>query len=93
MQVVLYVIARTGQLLLGLIELAMFLRAILSWFIMDDDNRFMAFLFIVTEPFVLPIRLLLSRIKAIDESPLDISFFVAFLVITVLNSVLPVLTL
>ncbi len=93
MQAVLYVIARTAQLLLGLVELAMFLRAILSWFIADEDNRFMIFLFAVTEPFILPIRVICSRFRALNESPIDISFFIAFLVISLLNSLLPVLTL
>ena len=42
MQAFLYVIARTVQLLLGFLELAMFLRAILSWFITDDGTDYPA---------------------------------------------------
>ena len=91
MQEVLYVIARTVQLLLGFIEVAMFLRAILSWFIMDEENRFMLFLVAVTEPIILPLRALCSKIPAIDESPLDIPFFIAFLLLTLLNGLLPAL--
>lgn len=93
MQEVLYVIARTVQLLLGFLEVAMFLRAILSWFIMDEENRFMAFLVAVTEPIITPIRMLCSKIRAIDESPLDIPFFLTFLLLSLLNGLLPALIL
>lgn len=92
MQTVLYVIARTVQLLLGFLEMAMFLRAILSWFV-DDENRFLVFLVAVTEPIILPIRAICSRFEALDESPLDIPFFITMLLLTLLNGLLPVLTL
>lgn len=93
MQVFLYVIARTVQLLLGFLELAMFLRAILSWFITDDENRLMVFLYAVTEPIILPIRVLCSKIQALDESPLDVPFFITMLLLTLLNGLLPALTI
>ena len=91
MQAVLYVIARTVQVLLGFLETAMFLRAILSWFIADEENRLMVFLYAVTEPIILPIRALCSRIKALEESPLDIPFFITMLLLTLLNGLLPAL--
>ena len=91
MQAFLYVIARTVQLLLGFLELAMFLRAILSWFITDDENRLMLFLYAVTEPIILPIRALCSKIQALDESPLDVPFFITMLLLTLLNGLLPTL--
>ena len=91
MHAFLYVIARTVQLLLGFLELAMFLRAILSWFITDDENRLMLFLYAVTEPIILPIRALCSKIKALDESPLDVPFFITMLLLTLLNGLLPTL--
>lgn len=91
MQAFLYVIARTVQLLLGFLELAMFLRAILSWFVTDEENRLMIFLYAVTEPIILPIRVLCSKIRALDESPLDVPFFITMLLLTLLNGLLPVL--
>ena len=91
MQAVLYVIARTVQLLLGFLETAMFLRAILPWIIADEENRLMVFLYAVTEPIILPIRALCSRIKALEESPLDIPFFITMLLLTLLNGLLPAL--
>ena len=42
--------------LLEAVMLAMFLRAILSWFPLKEDNPFVGFLSLVTEPFILPLR-------------------------------------
>ena len=93
MQTVLYILARTAQLFFGMAELAMFLRAILSWFVADEENRFMLFLVAVTEPIILPIRFICSRFSALDDAPLDIPFFIAFLLLSVLNGLLPQLAL
>lgn len=93
MQTALYILARVVQLLLGLAETAMFLRAILSWFIHDEDSKIMFFLAVVTEPFIIPVRVICSRIKALDDIPIDIPFFIAFLLLSILNSVLPTLVL
>ncbi len=90
---VLYVIARCVQVFLGFVSLAMFLRAILSWFIADDENRFLVFLVMVTEPFILPFRLLCSKISALDEMMFDIPFLMAFFAISLLETLLPAVAL
>ena len=51
----------------------------------------MLFLYAVTEPIILPIRALCSKIKALDESPLDVPFFITMLLLTLLNGLLPTL--
>ncbi len=91
MQAVLYIIARVAQLLLGFVELAMLLRMILSWFITDDGNRFMLFLYVVTEPFILPIRVICRMFGLADDFPIDIPFSITFILLSILNGVLPVL--
>ncbi len=93
MQAVLYIIARTAQLLLGFVELAMLARMILSWFVRNEENRFMLFLYAVTEPFVLPFRVLCRMFGMPDDFPLDIPFSFAFLAIMILNGILPAVTL
>ena len=93
MQIVLYVIARVVQICLGLLSTAMFLRAILSWFIQDPESKVMLFLAMVTEPFVIPVRMLLMRFEAIQRSPVDVSFFVTYLLVATLQALLPTITL
>lgn len=73
-----------------MLSICMFLRAILSWFIMGDQNPIMAALTMVTEPFIAPVRALLSRSRFLSEIPIDLSFLVVFLAISVLKSALPI---
>ncbi len=93
LQIILYVLARVVQIFLGLLSTAMFLRAILSWFIQDPESKIMLFLAMVTEPFVIPVRMLLMRFEAIQRSPVDVSFFVTYLLVATLQALLPTITL
>jgi uncharacterized protein YggT (Ycf19 family) len=74
-------------LLLTVVQFAMLARAILSWF--PIDNGFVNFLHAITEPFVLPIRLLFERLNWFTGLPIDISFFVSYLLISALLIFLP----
>lgn len=89
---VLYVFAMTVGLLLRVLYFAMFLYAILSWFI-ADDHPIMGILAVVTAPVVVPVRALLSRIPALERLPIDISFLVAFLLLVLVMNALPPLSL
>lgn len=89
MHTVAVILARCVLLALSVLELAMLLRAILSFFIMDEDSRIMLFLAVLTEPIVAPVRALLSRFRFVAESPIDISFFVTMLLLSFITSALP----
>lgn len=80
-------------LLLGLVETAMLVRAVLSWFIMEEGNVFMTVLVFVTEPFITPLRFLLSRFRFVNECPIDIPYMATFFVLSFLQLFLPVPTL
>ena len=53
-----------------MLTLAIFVRAILSWFPIDPGNPLVAFLHEVTEPILAPLRQVLPRIGFLDLSPL-----------------------
>lgn len=91
--VILYILARTGQVLLGLIYSAMFLRAILSWFVRDEESVLMGLLAMVTEPAIIPVRGILMRFRFVRECPIDLSFMVTFMLVFFLQQLLPVPTL
>ncbi len=76
--------------ILSVIELAMFLRMILSWFMPDSESAFVALLLTVTEPVILPFRLLFHRLNWFQSLPIDIAFFVAFLTVSTISTVLSV---
>ena len=84
MALVLQIVANVVVLLLSALQLAMLLRAILSWFPMDS-NRFTDFLFGITEPFIYPVRLLFEKLNWFQNLPIDISFLVTYLLLSLLT--------
>ena len=84
MYYVYFVVTQVVSLFLYAVELAMFLRAVLSWFPIEP-NKFTNLLYAITEPFIYPIRHLFHRMNWFQDSPLDVPFFVTFLLISVLT--------
>ncbi|MBO5845081.1 MAG: YggT family protein [Clostridia bacterium] len=66
------------------IQTAMLLRAILSWFMLDG-NRFINFLHSITEPFIYPVRRLMQKMNWLQGSPIDFSFMLTYLIISMLT--------
>ncbi len=93
MTVVLYCICTALRLLVNLLETAIFLRAILSWFPIDEDGFLPRLLYCLTEPVIIPVRMLLSRFGIGEDSPLDFSPMIAMLLLMVISMFLPVITL
>lgn len=59
---------------LDVVSLAMLGRAILSWFPSDGPTRIGSFLYVITEPFIIPIRALCARFGWFRGLPLDMPF-------------------
>ena len=87
MVLVLQIIANVVVLLLSAIQLAMLLRAIFSW-LPIDSNKFIDFLYGVTEPFIYPFRVLFQRLNWFQDMPLDMAFMAANLTIILLLFIL-----
>lgn len=81
-------IARVVYYFIEVIEIAMLVRAVISWIPLDEDNPVETFVTAITEPFIYPVRLIVDRIDALRNCPLDISFFVAYLILFLLSSLL-----
>jgi YggT family protein len=83
-------ILRFATAIIRCLELMFFVRAIMSWFPQSRDSKISEFLYVVTEPIILPFRNLLNRFDALRGFPLDISFLLAFfsleLILTLLYS-------
>ena len=67
----------------------MFGRAVMSWFSPDEDNKIAQFLFLVTEPYVYPIRQILNKFDFFSNMPIDMSFMFAMIILVILTTVLP----
>ena len=88
MRIALAILGNTVMLLLSTVELCMLIRALLSWFPIRDDNKILRFVHMVTEPLIAPIRALFDRMGWFRNFPLDMSFLVAFLLLSFVNGML-----
>ncbi len=88
MEEALYVISTIVQIALSVIQLAMLLRAILSWFPLEP-NGFTDFLYGITEPFIYPFRALFNRLNWFQNIPIDVSFTAAYLALLLISILLP----
>ena len=88
MEEALYIISTIVQVVLSVLQLAMLLRAILSWFPIEP-NKFTDFLYGITEPVIYPFRALFNRLNWFQNFPIDISFTVAYLALFLIGILLP----
>jgi uncharacterized protein YggT (Ycf19 family) len=78
----------TVQALLSVVQLCFLVRALLSWFPIREDNPFLTLTAMVTDPFIMPVRALFDRFGWFQNLPIDVSFFVSFLLVNAIGSVL-----
>ncbi|MDD6799125.1 MAG: YggT family protein [Firmicutes bacterium] len=83
-----YVISNAVRILLMALQLLMLVRAIMSWIMPDEDNALFNFVYMTTEPVIVPVRFLLDRFEFIRRLPIDISFLVTYILLSVVQSLL-----
>ena len=88
---VIYFVKQTVLALLGLLDFAMLLRAIFSWFDQLGESKISMFLYAITEPLILPIRRLCNKMNWFQGTPLDMPFMLTLIVILVLQTLVEVL--
>ena len=82
MNILLYIVAGIAVTFLSVLELALLLRAILSWFMVD--GLLVAAITAFTEPFILPVRLLFKKLNLFQNSPIDFSGLVTMMIVSVI---------
>ena len=88
MSAVMYVLVRCVSVFLDVIMVAMLARAILSWFAFSEGaNKIGSFLYMLTEPLILPVRALFTRFRWFEGVPLDIPFLVTALLLSLFSSI------
>lgn len=83
-----YIVARCAVLFISIITVAMTARAIMSWFFFDKQTKLGTFLYVVTEPIILPIRALCNRFGWFQGLPLDIPFFITAVLLMIVSTFL-----
>jgi YggT family protein len=70
------------------LDMAMLLRAILSWLPIDDDHPVLNIVYMITEPFIYPIRSLLHRFELFRSLPIDVSFMITAMLIVIASALI-----
>ena len=86
---ILYIITTAIHILLDVVMICMLLRAILSFIMVgDEEGPLMGMLYAVTEFFVAPVRAVCDRFGWFEGLPLDMSFFITAILLSVIRSFL-----
>ena len=90
-ETVLLIFAKTVSVMLDAVYLAMLVRMILPFFVNPEENKIYALSILITEPVIIPVRFLMVKLNIGQSSPVDWSFFVTAILLSVLKSMLPVI--
>ncbi len=88
MESLVYVVSRLAYLLLGAIQLMMFIRIILSWLPLDEESPLTLFIYHTTEVLVYPLRCLMGRSEFVASCPIDLPFFFTFMLLSTVQTLM-----
>ena len=77
-----YVLVQCLVIFIDILSLAMLARAVLSWFTMGEQSKIGAFLYVVTEPVILPGRALCNKFGWFQGLPLDMPFLITMMILS-----------
>lgn len=85
-----YVLCEAVYLLLNIMWLALVARAILSWFVFDEEAWYIRLLDAICAPAVFPFRALFDRFGWFESLPIDLAPLFAMIALSFITSLLPV---
>ena len=88
MALAVYLVKNTAIILITVLELAMFARAIFSWFDQTGESGLSTLLYTITEPVIFPVRRLCERMHWFEGLPIDIPFTITWLGLMVIQILL-----
>ena len=80
MDILLEIVRSTVYIIIVVLQTAMFLRAIMSWFPFGE-GKLSDFLYALTEPMIFPVRFLFDKMNWNTGLPIDIPFFITFVLL------------
>ena len=83
----LYILVKFVLIFIEVLSFAMLIRAILSW-LTDGSSKFAQFLYVLTEPAIMPVRKLLVKMNWLQNSPIDFSFTITYFVLMLVELLL-----
>ncbi len=91
METVFFILAKSVQLLLSLVSFAMMVRALMPFFFDVEESRIYLIACYISEPLIAPVRLIMVKLNIGQSSPIDWAFFVTYLIVCMLETILPVI--
>ena len=91
--VAVYILVETVKMLLNVLFILLLIRSTMSWMPLDEESKFSNFVNGVTEPIVIPFRLMTEKIPSLQGLPVDLSVFfasVTILIVFFLLSLIPI---
>ena len=84
-----FVLSGTVNAFFSIFMLLLLARVLIGFFSDEEESKAYFFCYAITEPVVSPVRSLLARIPILEESPIDFSFMATCLIISLVQSALP----
>ena len=86
---IILILVRTVELYIAVVVLAMAARMLLPLFLNIEESRIYMFCCVVTEPVIMPVRLVMSKLNIGQDSPIDWSFFATYMILWLIRTMLP----
>lgn len=83
----LYVLVQFVLYFISVLKYAMLIRAVLNLFF-EGDNKLTSFLFVLTEPIILPVRKLFHKMNWFQDTPIDVAFTFGFIFLMLIELLL-----
>ncbi len=83
-----YIVVSCVLLFMDVISIALLIRVVLSWMMQGEQSAFERFVYVVTEPIIMPVRALCERFGWFQGLPFDMPFFIATLLLLLLRLLL-----
>lgn len=89
METLLFIIAKTVSIWLDTVSLAMIIRMLLPIFFDAENSTVYKLSYCISEPFILPVRWIMVKFNFLQDSPIDLSFSISYLILLLLRYMLP----
>lgn len=83
-----YVITTALSIFLDIVLICMFISAVLSWIIPDDEYPIVNLIHGFVELFVSPVRYVIDRLGLFQGFPLDMSFLITAILLSIIDALL-----
>ena len=90
-ETIFYILAKSVQVFLDFISLAMMIRWLLPIFADVEENKLFIVSVATTEPIIAPVRFLLDKFGIGQDTPFDIGFMATYMLIMLVDLFLPII--